>query len=858
MASSSTEPPGRGRSSGLLAGARPDGAEALIRARQALAAPARQPGPWQPRPTGGRRWWPALATLTAVVGVVAVTLWQLHLPLLLSDTTTTGGDTGSHYIMPALFNTSLFPHLTGWDPGWYDGFPVYTFYFILPDALVAAVSHLIAYNVAFKLGTVLGSVLLPVAAWACGRLFGLRSPVPAALAAATLPFLFDYTWTIDGGNLFSTLAGEYAYSLSVVLALLFLGLVARGVRTGRHRAWAAVVLALCIITHFVPAILALVGALLLTVVELLPFRLHDDLRWPPSAAAAAGPFAPTARDRWRVVWWSTSTVLSGVLLSCWWLVPFGLRLPYTTSMGYTNVTTYVTLLFPHADLWALVVAGVAAVVAFAMASRFGIVLALLGGCFGLGVVVDPQGKLYNVRLLPLWFLCVYLLGGWLFGVAVVAAAKAWRRSQLSAWVARVDHRTGAAAPRRPGPARFLPGSVAGPLLALLGALVVVVPPFVPGVAASLPGIGVHPGPNEVSVWASWNYTGYESKPAYPEYQHLMELMRKVGHRDGCGRAMWEYNADQNRFGTPEALMLLPYWTGGCIDSMEGLLFESSATTPYHFLNQAELSVAPSEPVVGLPYGPLDVPLGVEHLQLLGVRYFMAFSPQVVAAANADPTLRLVAHTGPWTSSYNGAPLTTTWDVYEVRHSATVVPLANQPAVLHGVGPSQSTWLGKVGPQGQPIDGPSVAWYQDPARWKVELVAGGPAAWRRVSAKTAARAPAVPVPRTTVTDVHQTQSSISFHVSRTGTPVLVKISYFPNWRAAGADGPWRATPNLMVVVPTSHRVTLTYGSTGVNVLGEALAGLGVAVLVVLGVLGGRRRRRIGSSLHGSHRRRLQGL
>ena len=41
-----------------------------------------------------------------------------------------------------------------------------------------------------------------------------------------------------------------------------------------------------------------------------------------------------------------------------------------------------------------------------------------------------------------------------------------------------------------------------------------------------------------------------------------------------------------------ALMLLPYWTDGCIGSMEGLYFESSATTPYHFLNQSELSEAP--------------------------------------------------------------------------------------------------------------------------------------------------------------------------------------------------------------------------------------------------------------------------
>jgi len=33
----------------------------------------------------------------------------------------------------------------------------------------------------------------------------------------------------------------------------------------------------------------------------------------------------------------------------------------------------------------------------------------------------------------------------------------------------------------------------------------------------------------------------------------------------------EYNADENRFGTPEALMDLNYFTSGCIDSMEGLL-----------------------------------------------------------------------------------------------------------------------------------------------------------------------------------------------------------------------------------------------------------------------------------------------
>ncbi|MHB1785494.1 MAG: hypothetical protein ACYCS7_04985, partial [Acidimicrobiales bacterium] len=55
------------------------------------------------------------------------------------------------------------------------------------------------------------------------------------------------------------------------------------------------------------------------------------------------------------------------------------------------------------------------------------------------------------------------------------------------------------------------------------------------------------------------------------------------------------------------------------------------------------------------------------------------------------------------------------------------------------------------------------------------------------------------------------------------------------------GPYRVAPNLMVVVPTSHRVLLHYGSTPVDYLGWAATGAGF-VLVVLLALGDRRRRR----------------
>ena len=66
--------------------------------------------------------------------------------------------------------------------------------------------------------------------------------------------------------------------------------------------------------------------------------------------------------------------------------------------------------------------------------------------------------------------------------------------------------------------------------------------------------------------------------------------------------------------------------------------------------------------------------------------------------------------------------------------------------------------------------------------------------------------------TQVSDIHEDSSTISFHVSEIGKPVLVRTSYFPNWKVHGATGPYRVAPNMMVVVPTSHDVKLTYGLT----------------------------------------------
>jgi hypothetical protein len=145
----------------------------------------------------------------------------------------------------------------------------------------------------------------------------------------------------------------------------------------------------------------------------------------------------------------------------------------------------------------------------------------------------------------------------------------------------------------------------------------------------------------VGSWADWNFTGYEGvstlaggteqyRKSYPEYHDIVTTMGDLGETNGCGRAMWEHEEQHDRYGTPMALMLLPFWTDGCIGSMEGLYFEASTTTPYHFLNQDELSYAPSNAQRDLPYDPgppdqAEFDEGVAHLQMTGVRYYMAIN-----------------------------------------------------------------------------------------------------------------------------------------------------------------------------------------------------------------------------------------
>jgi hypothetical protein len=803
--------------------------------------------------------------------VVVVTMMVVNPSLVFSTTTITGGDTGSHLAISWYLHSSGHPFsLTPWYPGWFAGMPAYTYYFVLPDALAAWASYVINFAIAFKLATLLGSVTLPFAAYIMGRCWKVPRPIALSMGMFTLPFLFDASFTIVGGNLFSTMAGEYAFSLSLSAALVAIGLFSRGMRTGKGYWWAAIALSVTLAAHILPWFFAI------ACIALIAIGSSWDRRKTEAAVVRIWKFC----------------AIAGALslgLSAWWLWPFGSTQGLTNPMGYTNDDTgslhvvASTLGWFNSsggkggDQWIIIMALVALVVALVVRSKVGMLLSLITvGSFA-AYLIDPQSAIWNERLVPFFFLGIYLLGGWLVGYVVwrviersskgavekkdrvekvVHFGPLYIRVEPKERVERVMHfgpvhihikpkgvrdqeaaalAVEAGAVDEPTEAVVTEGSEdsdvsprAGAARRVFWATLVVI---VLGLATTVPGqvswlasaLGINTGGNQVSSWAAWNYAGYQKTASWPEYHNLMETMSRMGKDYGCGRAMWEYNSNQNRFGTPEALMLLPYWTNNCIGSMEGLLFESSATTPYHFLDQAELSDGPSDPMVGLDYGNVNVKLGVRHLQMLGVRYYMAFSPDIIAQAKADPALTQIAVTKDWPSP--GVQ----WHIYLIKNSALVTGLNVLPNVVANT-TSRAGWLAA-----------SQAWWLNGSDLGTPLASSGPASWPRVAsgpkAVTDRITPAV------VSDVRNLPEKVSFSVNTVGKPVLVKISYYPDWHATGALGPYRVSPNLMVVIPTSKHVSLTYSPTGsdqaANLVSQGLilVGIGVGVAAIV-----RRRRR----------------
>lgn len=253
---------------------------------------------------------PAVSTVVsvlAVAGPTCVLLSLLPADAMFADTTATGGDMGSHTYAAEVSRQFLRSwRLTGWVPGNYAGFPLFQMYFPVPFVAIAAAATVISANVAFKLVSVSGLLALPVVAFWLLRRLGVPAPGPQLAPVAVLCFLLQDGNAMWGGNVPSTLAGEFAYSISLAIALAVIGL-ATGPATVRRLAWQAATGAVLTMTHAY-TVLWVAATLLL------------------SAAAAPAPAAAALRASLALGW-------AGAL-SAFWLVPLVVYAPWTTAFKH--------------------------------------------------------------------------------------------------------------------------------------------------------------------------------------------------------------------------------------------------------------------------------------------------------------------------------------------------------------------------------------------------------------------------------------------------------------------------------------------------------------------------------------------
>ena len=719
-------------------------------------------------------------TVLTFGAIYLVLLKTLQWNLILTRTTAAGGDMGSHHYVATFLREELLPRgrVTGWAPGWFAGIPMLTFYFPLPYVLIAALTLPLGDQVAFKLVTALGLLLLPVTCWASFRLLRLREPAPLLAACGACVFLFmtqvtpSQQFTIWGGNIASTMAGEFPFAISFALLPLALAVLWRVCEDGKGWRAAALLVSAVVLCHILTTIVLVLGASVLV------------LRRPLATALAS--FGRLAL-----------VMGVGFCLTAFWALPFLLRVEYTAHFRWTQLSDY-GLLFPDDIRPYLLLTLVGLVVAVARGERRVLLFAWPGAAaafvFVVLVRVAPEAALWNARMLPFLYLFSLLVAA--YGASVVAV-----------WLAELlQRRTGV--------------SLRYAWLAVVALMVVT------------PVIGSWRHRGFVPSWTKYNYEGFEVKDGWPEARALFDTLATLPP----GRVMWEFNHDYERFGTTRTLENIPVFAGQ--PTMEGLLIESSINAPFHFINQAETSEDATKAVPGIEYPDFDFPTGLAHLRLYGVRYYVAYDAcendqkqwvpcaelgrrdqETQAAAAAG--LPVVARSGRFT-------------IYRVGTGDLVEVPRYRPVLV-----DHRDWRAN-----------GLDWYAHPEWLQTPLAfasADDPAA--RAAFAKSGPPPLTSLPRERLqrpgelaATTSRTGDVVSFHTDRVGEPHIVKVSWFPNWRVEGAEGPWMLSPGLMVVVPTQPDVRLSYRDTPVELAGKALTVAGFGALLAPTVIGRVRARR----------------
>ena len=488
----------------------------------------------------------------------------LGVGFLLSANLPTGGDSASHLLYAWLYVHELLPkgYITAWMPEVFAGFPFLSYYFPLSFITIAGLATILPFAPAMKIGMFAAAMALPGAIW-LGSVYLLRIPRTIAIwgVLASLAFLLHEQNSIWGGNLLSTLAGEFAYSYGVLFSVLTLFAWQRTMATGRHW-WLAALLEVA--TGFSHGF-----ALLLTgfATAAFLFDRQNFLRNLRLLALGHGlAFLLLAGWLWPMLEMHAITIPNDALFEVknWQEL---LPPPVQPVLGAGLLAALLLVLIQAVPVLRRALPGTPEIQLSLRHAGFMSGAALLGG---VGFLAGSSLGLANIRFFPFVWLFGGMACGWLWGSLILRLALSL--PLISRWGLTLLATASALA-----------------LLAFMSWQTVA-----------------------VFDWGLWNHSGLEAKP---QWNLLSRLFPLLSGDPGSPRLLFEHDPANSDIGSTRALEALPMFLGGR-PVLEGLYMESALVSPAVYQLQAEISAHPSSPLARFPSGRLDLDMAAAHMNFL--------------------------------------------------------------------------------------------------------------------------------------------------------------------------------------------------------------------------------------------------
>ena len=326
--------------------------------------------------------------------------------------------------------------------------------------------------------------------------------------------------------------------------------------------------------------------------------------------------------------------------------------------------------------------------------------------------------------------------------------------------------------------------------------------LIPLAAVLLVFAGVSCQANLIPHWISYDFSGLEEKPLWNEYKETNQYLRGSV---ADPRVVYEHSPEHEAAGTVRAFEILPMFSGR--STLEGLYMQSSINSPFAYYIQSEISQAGSHPFMHYNYPRFDLQKAAGHLELFNVSQFITISEATQRAASDMPALELEKEISPY-------------KIFRLKKNEGkyVVPLEYKPLFV-----KTDDWKRLF-----------FDWFRL-SNNDVFLILPGkqrlPDGYSLINSSILDlnMLPAVPLNKEVEVKEKVSSDEIIIETTQLTHPLLIKVSYHPNWHVQGAEAVYLTSPGFMVVFPHSHRIRLYYAPGSINHIGWAGSILGLVLL-----------------------------